>query len=232
VGVNGISTSNDWYFSYGSNVVSQDSGQAILTAGSTIEVTYTGLYPIITLVDDPAQISSRQAVETGTSGIYENVHTEKSINENNQATEYAEGLILKYGIIPSIITFDTEVPGLAAGQLLPIQKPLFGINESFLIESVNISAVDGEKINYSVKCLDGSSLGGWEEFFKDLIKGNKEYVISESEIVGLLNIQTETDSWEGETTISIVRITYPAENLYPSNTLYPGTITLAEVEND
>ena len=232
IGVNGLDTGKDWYFSYGSNTVSQSGSAAVLTAGSTIETTYIGLYPIIAVIDEPAQISARQAIETGTSGIYESVVTEKSINENNQAIEYSEGLVLKYGVIPSIVTFDTEVPGLQAGQLLPIQKSLYGINSSFLIESVQISAADSGATNYSVRCLDGSSLGGWEEWFKELLKGNREFVINENEVVILLNVQTETENWGGETTISTVRTIYPAESLYPSDILFPGTITEAEVKND
>jgi hypothetical protein len=204
VGVNGLDTNKSWYFSYDSNIISQASTTAVLTSGTTLEITYTGLYPIIMLVDDPAQIATRAASETGTSGIYENLHTEKSINERSQAVEYAEGLILRYGIIPSTITFDTEVPGLQAGQLLPIQKTLFGINSSYLIESVDISAVDAEKTNYSIKCLDGSALGGWEQFFKDLLKSSQEYIIQENEVIVLLNVQTETEKWGSETTITII----------------------------
>jgi hypothetical protein len=232
VGVNGLDTGKEWYFTYNSNTVSEDGSEAVLTAGSTLEVTYSGLYPIIAVIDDPAQISARQAIEAGTSGIYESVVTEKSINENNQAIEYSEGLILKYGTIPSIVTFDTEVPGLQAGQLLPIQKPLYGINASFLIDSVQISAADGGATNYSVRCLDGSSLGGWEEWFKELLKGNREFVINENEVVILLNVQTEAENWAGETTVITTTPLYPAENLYPSETLYPGVTTGTEVLND
>jgi len=212
VGVNGLDSGKLWYFSYDSNIISQDSSQAVLTAGMTLEVTYIGLYPILTLIDNPAQIAERVAIETSTSGIYENFQTEKSINENGQATEYTEGLLLRYGIIPSIITFDTEIPGLKAGQLLPIQKTLFGINASYLIESVDISTADAEKINYSVRCLDGSALGGWERFFKDLLKGNQQYIIQENEVIILLSITTEKENWGSSTTITINGV--QAEVLY------------------
>jgi photosystem II stability/assembly factor-like uncharacterized protein len=203
VGVNGLDTGKSWYFSYDSNTISQESSTAVLTSGSTLEITYTGLYPIVMLIDDPAQIAARAAIETGTSGIYENLHTEKSINERNQAIEYTQGLILRYGIIPSTITFDTEVPGLRAGQLLPIQKTLFGINASYLIESVDISAADVGQINYSVRCLDGSALGGWETFFRDLLKAGQEYIIQENEVIVTLNLQAETENWGSTMTINI-----------------------------
>jgi hypothetical protein len=175
------------------------------------------------LIDDPTQIASRVIVETGTSGIYENLHTEKSINERSQAIEYTQGLILRYGIIPSTITFDTEIPGLRAGQLLPIQKTLFGISSSYLIESVDISAADAEKVNYSVKCLDGSSLGGWERFFMDLLKIGQEYIIQENEIIILLNVQTETENLGSEMQIKAYNnLLKPSDTLYPDNSLYPG----------
>jgi hypothetical protein len=204
VGVNGLDTGKSWYFSYDSNIISQESGTAVLTSGTTLEITYTGLYPIVAFIDDPAQIAARAAVETGTSGIYENLQTEKSINERNQAIEYTQGLISRYGIIPTTITFDTEVPGLRAGQLLPIQKSLFGINASYLIESVDISAADAGKINYSVRCLDGSALGGWETFFRDLLKAGQEYIIQENEVIVLLNLQTEKENWGSELGIFVL----------------------------
>jgi hypothetical protein len=34
-----------------------------------------------------------------------------------------------------------------------------------------------------VQCLDGASVGGWEQLFKTLLQGNRKLVIRENEVV-------------------------------------------------
>lgn len=181
IGVNGLDTGKKFYFTFNSNVITQDESETVLST-ELLEITYVGLFPILVRSENASQILDRQSKEPTTSGIYEKLQKESSLNESAQALEFSEGLLQKYGIIPSTITFDTEVHGIEAGQLLSINKTLYGINDSYLVEEVNISAI-GINTVYTVKCLDGSSLGGWEEFFKDMLKGQREFVIQENEVV-------------------------------------------------
>jgi len=229
IGVNGLDTGKKYYFAYDNNVITQDSGETVLSTSDVIEVSYKGLYPILTMVDNPAEISARALAETGTSGKYEKLDQEASINQSDQALEYGSGLIEKYGNINDVITFRTNVSGLEAGQLLSVDKTLFDIHEDFLIESVTITPDGPSNVEYSITALDGASLGGWEEFFKDLIKGQRKFVINENEVLILLNCQTETESYQGEVTAYEYAALYPANDLYPSNTMYPNTALVSEV---
>ncbi|MFZ5352737.1 MAG: hypothetical protein ACOZCL_08440 [Bacillota bacterium] len=232
IGVNGLDTNKKWYFRFDSNIITQDETETILTDADAIRVTYNGLVNILTYADNPAEISDRKAKETGTSGIYESLVEEKSIDESNQAIEFANGLIQKYGEVMDTIDFETEVHGLKAGQLLPVQKPLYGINSDFLIESISIYPIDSSTIEYSVHALDSPAVGGWEVFFKNIIKGGRQFVIAGNEVLILLNTQTETEGYQGSVNVKVVQALYPADDLYPAEDLYPGTLTSEVTLND
>ena len=223
VGVNGIDKSKKWYFSYNSNTVTQDNAESVLGTGDSLRITYIGLRNLFVKVDNPTEIANRANIETGTSGIYEDVVKNTDIEDTSTAIQYAQGLIATYGEIKDDITFSTEVDGLRAGMLLPVDKPVFGIKSDFLIESIGITGADANHINYNVRALDGAAIGGWEEYFKSLINSTKEFNIAADE--GLVLLQTQKEENHKSATIFITKysVNYPTISIYPNNTLYPGT---------
>ena len=108
IGVNGLDSNKKWYFSYNSNVIGQDEAETVLSDLDAISIQYTGLYPILAVVESVAEIADRAANEPGTSGIYETLTVENSIKDGAQAITYAQALLLKYGRIPRKVTFSTE----------------------------------------------------------------------------------------------------------------------------
>ena len=182
IGVNGLDTDKKFYFSYNSNVLSQDITETPLGESDELKVEYIGLYPLLTKSEETEEITKRGQIESGTSGIYERIVEERNINEREQAIQFADGKLIKYARIPSIVSFATTVKGLKAGQLLKVNKQLYGISDSFLIEKLNVY-VDNKIVTYSAKCLDGSMLGGWEMYFKELLKGQRSFAIRENEVL-------------------------------------------------
>lgn len=232
IGVNGLDTGKKWYFSYSSNTISQDNAETPLSSTDVLEVTYTGLRKLFLKVDNGVEIADRKGKETGTSGVYETIANEAAIKTTEQAIQYANGLIQKYGEISDTINFTTTVAGLEAGQLLRVQKPLFGIDSSFLIESVNIAAWGGEEIEYQVTALDGASIGGWETFFKEIIRDNRDFTISEDEVIIVINTFQEKENIRSETQMSIYsNIGYPSDSLYPSETLFLGSVSYQTIND-
>ncbi len=232
IGVNGLDTGKKWYFTYNSNTITQDNSETPLLATDVLEITYTGLRNILLMLDNNSGINDRKDKETGTSGIYESMSNEQTIKSTNQAIQYGQGLIQKYGEISDTVSFTTTVTGLEAGQLLTVNKPLFNINDSFLIESVNMSAYDGGSIEYQVTALDGASIGGWETFFKEIIRDNRNFTISEDEVIILIKNVSESEKYTGEIDVILFNLLYPSETLYPSNTLYPnGTPTIIKLKD-
>ena len=192
VGVKGLDTGKKYYFTYNSNTIYQDDAETVLSATDTLEVTYIGLYDILVQTENTTQIAERASAESGTSGRYEHLSEEKSITETDEAQQYGEGLLDKYSEVLDRITFNTSVSGLEAGQLLDVNKTLYNINDSFLIESLKIRALTQNTLQYSIVALDGASIGGWEEYFKEILRIQKTYVINENE--KLEKIQKFVDS--------------------------------------
>ena len=90
------------------------------------------------------------------------------------------------------MTFNTYEKGLKAGQLLSIMNTKHNISGTFLVDSVS-ARNDGVLTLYSVRCLDGASVGGWEQLFKTLLQGNRKIVIRENEVV--VRLITFTDEF-------------------------------------
>ena len=190
VGVRGFDTGKKWYFSYNSEIITQDDSETVLSDTDTLEVTYVGLFPVFVEARDAGEISDRASKE-GNSGIYEGLSVEKSIDTVDGATEYANGLLRKYAEVADKITYSTHTSGLAPGQLQNIERTLYGIDDDFLIESVVIEPDGPNHVVYHITALDGAAVGGWENFFRELLKSNKDYVISDNEV--LIKLQAVTD---------------------------------------
>jgi hypothetical protein len=151
IGVNGLDTAENkaWYWSYDSQTLSQNSSATALTTNDNIRITYYGLIRLFVMVDSSTQISARRAIENY-DGEYQNLVVEESIDEIAQGIQFADGLLRNYGRTEDIITFNTEVQGLQVGQLLHIDKPLFGINKTFLINSRVLTPIDLHTISYQI----------------------------------------------------------------------------------
>jgi hypothetical protein len=239
IGVNGLDQDKKWYWGYNSSTITQADTEDVLRddEGGTrtadqIRITYIGLRNLFVVLDNPTEIERRKDAEPLSSGIYEELAVEQSINNTDQAIQYSQGLLETYGEVKDYVSFNTEKEGLRAGQLIRVTKPLYGIDDDFLIESVSARPVSANSIQYSVKALDGAAVGGWEEFFKKLVRNQKDFTIAEDEVVIIIQSQIEAQGQQGQYQIEVVEALYPAEDLYPSETLYPGTLTQEVTLND
>jgi hypothetical protein len=222
IGINGVDTNKIFYYAIDSNIITQDENETVLTT-EVIEITYVGLFPILVKTEVITEIDDRRTKEAGTSGIYERLDIEGNIDESIQAVEFAEGLIEKFGFIPSMIQFDTEIAGLKSGQLVTVNKPLYGINDQYLIESIDMGLI-GNDIVYSVKALDAVGIGGWQNYFKNLLKSKKDFVVGRNESIILLSKEAESYTLKATNEIKIFESLYPAENLFPADNLFAGTL--------
>jgi len=185
VGIRGIDEGMDWYWQKNNNVISQASNGTKLTSNDTLTVEYQGYYPIIIVAENSGEIEERKNLEGG-SGIYESVIEENNLDTQESALQYTNSLLQKYGFIPKVVNFSTYEHGLKAGQLIQIINTKHNINGRYLIESVTARDDNGLTL-YNVKCLDGSNIGGWDKFFKNLVQNQTKLVIRENEILVKLN---------------------------------------------
>jgi hypothetical protein len=180
VGIRGLETGFDFYWQKDNPTVSQDAGGTKLTSSNTLTVQFKGSYPIIVVAESSSEVDLRKSIEGG-SGIYENVVEETTLESKDAALEYTNGLLQKYGFIPKVVTFNTYEE-VKAGQIISIINIFHGLSGKFLIE--NVSAKDDSgMLQYSVKCLDGQNIGGWDRFFKALAQSQKKLAIRENEVL-------------------------------------------------
>lgn len=227
VGISNLDTGKKWYWSYNSNVIYQDNSETALTTSMRVRITYYGLRNIFMHLKDSRQIDLMKTTAVK-SGIYDNINTESSISSLESGIAYIRGLMSKYSELSDKISFKTNTDGLEVGQYITVNKPLFGINSNFLIESINLSA-ELDTYEYSITAIDGASLGGWEEFFKKLSRAGEKVEINENDFLNKLELFEEIITNYGNTAIDIYEDGLIIGNsLYPSNTLYPSTAKSTE----
>jgi len=196
VGIRGIDddTAFDWYYRAQDKTISQKPTGTAISSTDTLSVTYRGLFPIIVLRNNNAEIVARQAIEGG-SGIYENVVDDNSIESSDFAEEKADGLLDLLGDgVPTNIEYETDDAGLRAGQLQGIDLPTRGTDldeKTYLIESVKTVDIDGKLLRYKVKAVSGDHVGSWAEFYKKLFDAGRDYSLREGETLQVLNLAEE-----------------------------------------
>lgn len=182
-GVQGVDTGKDFYYALGSNTITQDNAGALLGTSDDLAVTYQGQFPIILLAQLDGEITTRAAVEGG-SGIYQEVESYTNVNSRESAQEIADSLLKKFGTIPVVVKFETDVDGLFSGQLLPITNTAHALAGSFLVSKVSFSDFSGQgDLRYQVEAYDGQFLGSWESFFRDIAAIGKKFTIRDNEVV-------------------------------------------------
>ncbi len=220
VGIRQVETGKDWYWNKGANELSQDSAGTILTDTDTLAITYQGQFPIIIAATKGTEIAARQAIEGG-SGRYSRVEQRASIETVDAAIAAVQAMLNRYGSIGVTLTFLTDQPGYAPGQLVGCTFPAHGIADDYLIESVQAQVPPGiDAIWYTLRCISGDPYGGWQEYFRKLLSAGRDFVINENEVVlGLVELADTAAATEAITVSSA----------YPEFTIGPARIGFSVV---
>lgn len=190
VGIRGVDSGKDWYWSKGDNTISQDDAATPLASTDVLEVTYQGLFPLLVMAEAAEAQTDRQAVEGGT-GLYEAVDEKAGLDDRTAALEAAQGLLRRYARIGTTLQFATIHSGLRPGQLLQVNLPEVGAVGEFLVQSVRLSQAAGDVWRYEVRALSGEEVGGWSQFFQRLARQGRTFVIRENEV--LVKLKTARD---------------------------------------
>ena len=188
IGIRGIDNEADfeWLVKKGDKEVTQGSGETALKSNEFLEVTYKGLFPIIVISEDTGEIASRSVIEDGP-GIYENIEDDDSIESRDFAIQKANGLLGRFGEIPEIVRFETDIAiepnafKLRSGQLISITIARLNISGTFLIDEVSAKDIKARFLRYTVTCLSGQHLGSWFEFFRKLEDAGRSFKLNEGE---------------------------------------------------
>lgn len=171
IGIRGLDTGKKWYWSKGSHELEQDETETVLGSTDNLEIQYKGLYRVIVQGEDASSIAARASASPGTSGRYEKLEVDATIEDLTLASDRTQGLLTRYGAdLPTKVSFTTDEAGFRAGQLMGITLPELNLSGSYLIDSVRFNERGDNELRYSVKALSGETLGGWEAYWRRLAK--------------------------------------------------------------
>lgn len=229
IGINGIDSGKKWYWNKGSNQVTQDTSETVLSASDAIRVKYYGEYTTKIVVEDAAAIAERKSVEGG-SGIYERVEDAPAVEDVTAGEEKAQALLQKYTKIAKKVEMSSHTINFKVGEIRRVVLPSLNINGEYLVMSVNITDPGraDEKLMRTAVLVDGSKIGGWVKFFQKWLEKTRDMTIRPDEVVRHVASQTETEKLQNNYKFEYTNLLYPADDLYPSDTLYPNTAIIEE----
>jgi hypothetical protein len=226
VGIKGVSTGKDFYWSKGDAVISQDISATKLINTDTLQVQYQGEFPTVAVVNNQSEISSRQSVEGFGTGIVEAVITSRQVSSSTAAFELCNAQLNKYGMIAKKLEFSTTTDGLAAGQVLTVTIVEHGLNNvQMLIETVITTEVDNTAY-FAVTAILGPVDGSWAKIFDVMSQmvasaASDNVVTTGTNTVALLQTFPETWTWTDSFTVTVQACHFPGATLYPGATVYP-----------
>ena len=149
VGVQGVDTGKDWYWSQGSNWITQDSSGTPLPSTSGLEVTYVGIDALNVSSTNLAEMGNRAAVEGG-SGKHSRSFDQAQQLTRAQAQASSDALLARLDSLPVVIEYTTSTYHDASADLL---RP--GMRQSVYVLGIDMGSPATEFIVRSVKFQDG-----------------------------------------------------------------------------
>ena len=130
-----------------------------------VSFTGTPLFPVIVQATEPISVSVY--------GEYEIFKKDKTIKSRADALQYASAELTAYkdGVVEG--QFSTNTQGLKSGQLITINSVIMGVDETFIIQSVETRVLAVSKIVCSVKLATYKTMG-IIDFLQNLLKKQDE----------------------------------------------------------
>lgn len=150
--------------------------------------------PVIVRRKNNIAIAQILAQEGFGDGEYEYLIVDKSINSQVAARERAEAEIRTYGTTLSEGDFETDLPGLKAGQRILVNSVARGINEYFIVNRVttSIKLTDPTDFYYRVSLVTTKTMDYITIMKKLLQKDNKTIELRDDEQLNLSESASET----------------------------------------
>lgn len=196
VGIAGVDTGKDWYWSKNSNVITQDAGGSVLADTDALQVVYIGLYDVMAVSTDYGAVASLRADEGG-SGIVEAVRTDALVSTKELAIDAANAALDHYAEVGHKLRYSTIRTGVDVGQMQEITIAELGISgEDYLVVNKTTREEDG-LVWYDIEAVSGPIEDGWEKFFAKLSAQARAQIIRESvsEVSVLVVLESFSKTW-------------------------------------
>lgn len=170
IGVYGVDTDKAWYYTPGGNWIIQDDAGATLTGSDSLSVFYRAEGFDARSAEDAGDQTAVAAVETGTSGIYDTVRQDLSI------LSAASGDASATALLASLLTNPVEMEYYTRSRVLPgqvqnVNLTIHGINQDFLIDTVEATLDSDANLRYRVRAITTTRLGDALSLFRALMGG-------------------------------------------------------------
>ena len=178
MGIKGVDTGKDWYWSANDQTIVQDALGTRLTSVDKLKIEYYGLYQVILSSADFAEILDRQAVEYTTSGLNDSVRDDPLVTTQDAGLNEANALLDHYAQIGTKVTYTTIVPGLEVGTLQHIYSAIHNLDDDFLITQIekcpqfyDDDALQNALTMYNVQAVSGPVEDYWTKVFLKMNQG-------------------------------------------------------------
>lgn len=180
VGVYGVDSGKDWYYTPGDHFVYQDSGGTVLTGSNTLYVTYRAFGFDSEYAEDTTEQTNRASVEGGT-GVYEALVQRDDIYSADAAEDAATAELTARKTLPVELRYQTDSAGLLPGQLQTVNLSSWGISSgTYLIDEVSAEDIDVGYLRYTVRALSTTRLGDYLSVFKSFVGSGSSSVAGTS----------------------------------------------------
>lgn len=220
VGIKGVDTTEDWFWSKNDNTFTQKSDATKLTSSDKVTIQYYGTYNITVKSADYEAIANRAALE-GTSGIVEESTDDNTLTTKEDALKRANDLLTTYAVEGKIITFETFTSGLESGQLIHIEFAAHNLDHDCLITEVK-KYDDETVITYQVTCVSGPVNDYWVKFWAKALQTRRSSEDDGNMAEVLQVLLTFTKNWTELENPNIFRDIYPGESTFPEDLEWIG----------
>lgn len=181
VGIRGVDTGKDWYWSKNTTEISQDSSATPLSGTDTLTVSYVGFYPLVSSVTLDYEVTNRQAVEGG-SGLHESVIVERAVEDEDTALTLISSLVNRYGVMEDQLLIRT-LTRLEAGKVVTINSTALGISGDYYVQQVTMRSLheDASKsiVVYDAKVVNRAAREHWSRVIARMLSQRQSIIGSE-----------------------------------------------------
>jgi len=183
-----------WFYSKGSNEISQNDDNTPLTSSQVLTVNYKGLFPVVAISSNGNDSIAERATIENSSGKYEAVEDDNSIESYDYAFAYANGIVSRFKKPQTQVEFDTDTQVLTVGDIVTVNLPVYQIlnDNSFMVEAVDIKSLPNGMFRFYYSLINTDYQGGWQEFFKRVEYFGRQIKLKENQT--LVSSEVSTDA--------------------------------------
>jgi hypothetical protein len=173
-----------------------------VAAGTTVAFTYKYDIPVITYDEDAASQAALALVQGG-DGVYEHMITDDKLTTVEAAYAVAQKDLRDWANPKIAGSFETLEPGWAPGQILTVDLSDRGIQNDYMIQSVQLRyAADWFwRVNF------GGRLIGIADFLQALVSSQQQATVSTS-IISKIKSSVDTTEWSDTSVETLAELPY------------------------